>query len=92
MKMATITTKDLRVENLYEPWKADSNSIPIIEFFESVNEPAEMGRISAKCKVRLARWEMRGTARLFYLSHRQLRADDISYEEIRTAFFATISR
>ena len=59
------TTKDLGVTNLVEPCKGDSNSIPVWEFFESVNEAAEIGRLSSKDKVRLARLKLRGAARLF---------------------------
>jgi hypothetical protein len=47
--MAT-ATKDMWVANLVEPWKGDSNSVPFIEFFESINEAAEMGRLSSKNK------------------------------------------
>ena len=52
--MATVT-KDMWVENLVEPWRGNSNSMPVIEFFESINEAAEIGRLSSKDKVRLAR-------------------------------------
>ena len=83
--MATVT-KDMWVANLVEPWKADGNSIPVTEFFESINEAAEMGKLSAKDKVRLARLKLRGAARVFYSAQPQLRADDISYEDFRTAF------
>ena len=49
VKMAT-ATKDMWVANLVEPWKGDSNSIPVIELFESINEAAEMGRLSSRDK------------------------------------------
>jgi len=48
--MAT-ATEDIWVANLVELWKGDSNSIPVIEFFMSINEAAEMGRLSLKDKV-----------------------------------------
>jgi hypothetical protein len=64
----------------------DSNSIPVHEFFESINEAAKMGNFSAKDKVRLARLKLKGSARSFYATQMQLQADDISYEEFRTAF------
>jgi hypothetical protein len=35
-------TKDMWVANLVEPRKGDSDSISVIEFFESINEAAEM--------------------------------------------------
>jgi hypothetical protein len=82
--MAT-ATGDIWVANLVELWKGDSNSIPVIEFFLSMNEAAEMGRLSLKDKVRLARLKLRGAARMFYLAQLQLRADDITYEEFRAA-------
>ena len=62
------------VANLFEPWKGNSNSIPVIEFFGSINEAAEMGKQSSKDKVRLARLKLRGTARMFYSSRTQLKA------------------
>ena len=51
-----------------------------------MNEAAEMGRLSAKDKVRLARLKLIGAARVFYSSQPQLRADDVSYEKFPTAF------
>jgi len=51
----TTATKDMWVANLVEPRRGYSNSIPVIEFFESINEAAEMGRQSSKDKVYLAR-------------------------------------
>ena len=63
--MAT-ATKDMWVANLVEPWRGDSNSIPVSEFFESVNEAAEMGRLSAKDKVYLVKLKLKGPARVFY--------------------------
>jgi hypothetical protein len=74
------------VANLVEPWKGDSNSIPVIDFFESINEAAEMGRLSSKDKVRLARLKLRGAARTFYSAQSKLRADDVTYEEFRATF------
>jgi len=59
-------TKDMWVANLIEPWKGDSNSIPVTEFFESIDEATEMGRLSSKDKVRLARLKLKGAARVFY--------------------------
>jgi len=43
------------VANLVEPWRGDSSSISVIEFFENIEEAAEMRRLSSKDKVRLAR-------------------------------------
>jgi hypothetical protein len=45
--MAT-ATKGTWVANLVEPWNGYSNSIPVNEFFESINETAKMGRMSSK--------------------------------------------
>jgi hypothetical protein len=83
--MAT-ATKDMWVANLVEPWRGESNSMPVLEFFESINEAAEMGRLSSKDKVRLARLKIRGAARAFYSAQPQLKADDITYEEFRATF------
>ena len=45
-----------------------------------------MGRLLSKDKVRLARLKLRAASRIFYSAQPQLRADDISYEDFRTAF------
>lgn len=74
------------VANLLEPWKGDSNSIPVNEFFESINEAAEMGRLSAKDRMRLATLKLRGAVKTFYSSHPQLKGDDVTCEDFRTAF------
>jgi hypothetical protein len=86
MAVAPIVTKDMWVPNLVDSWKGESNSIKVLEFFVSINEAAEMGRLSSKDKVRLARLILRGAARTFYSSQPQLRADDIAYEEFLPAF------
>jgi hypothetical protein len=86
VKMATAATKDIVVANLVEPWKGDSTSISVIDFFESVNEAAEMGRLSSKDKVHLVRMKLRGIARAFYSAQPSLKADDCTYEELRTTF------
>jgi hypothetical protein len=75
VKMAT-ATKDMWVANLVEAWKGESNSIPVTEFFESINEAAEMGRLSSKDNIRLARLKLRGAARVFYSAQPRLKADD----------------
>ena len=81
-----MATKDLGVASLVEPWKGDSNSISVVEFFESINEAAEMGRLGTKDKIHLARLKLRGATRLFYSAQPLLRADDVSYEDFRTVF------
>jgi hypothetical protein len=83
--MAT-ATKDMWVTNLVDFWKGNSNSIPVVDFFELIDEAAKMGRLSPKDKVRLARLKIRGAAKLFYSAQPQLKAEDISYDEFRTAF------
>jgi len=60
------------VANLVEPWRGDSNSISAVDFFESIEEAAEMGRLSSKDKVNLAKLKLRGPARAFYSAQPQL--------------------
>ena len=57
-----------------------------MNFFESIDEAAEKGRLSSKDKVRLTRLKLRGAARLFYASQLELRADDVTYTDFRAAF------
>jgi len=52
--MAT-ATKDMWVANLVESWRGDSNSVPVVDFFESIDEAAEMGRLTAKIKIKGSR-------------------------------------
>ena len=66
-QLVTMTaTKDMWVANLVEPWKGESSSMPVTEFFESIVGAAEMGKLSLKDKVQLARLKLRGAARMFY--------------------------
>jgi hypothetical protein len=83
--MAT-AAKDMWVANLIEPWKGDQSSVPVHEFFEAIDEAAEMGRLSAKDKVRLARLKLRGVAKSFYSTQPELKGDDIEYVDFKTAF------
>jgi hypothetical protein len=62
--MAT-AAKDMWVANVIEPWRGDQSSVPVYEFFEAIDEAAEMGRLSIKDKLRLARLKLRGVAKLF---------------------------
>jgi hypothetical protein len=45
-----------------------------------------MGWLSSKDKVHLARLKSWGPARVFYSAQLQLRVDDVTFEEFRTAF------
>ena len=81
-----MATKDMWVANLVESWRVESNSLSVLEFFSSLNEAAEMGRLSSKDKVRLARLKLKGAARVFYSAQPQLQADNVTYEELRAAF------
>ena len=56
------------------------------EFFESINEAAEMGRLSSKDKVHLVKLKLKGPARAFYSVQTALKADDVTFAEFRTAF------
>jgi hypothetical protein len=73
--MAT-AAKDMCVANLVDPLKGDSGSIAVHEVFESINEAAEMGRLSSK-DVRLARLKLRGVAKAFYSAQSHLKDEDI---------------
>jgi len=53
-----MATKDLGVASLIEPWKGDGNGISAVEFFESVDEASELGKLTAKDKVRLAKLKL----------------------------------
>ena len=78
--------KDLSVANLVEPWKGDQSSISVYEFFEAIDEAAEMGRLSTKDKVRLARLKLRGVAKSFYSTQQGLKGDDVEYADFKTEF------
>jgi hypothetical protein len=45
-----------------------------------------MGRLSSKDKVHLVRLKLRSVAKAFYSTQPTLKADDCTYEELRTAF------
>jgi hypothetical protein len=83
--MAT-ATKDMWVANLVDSWRGDSNSISVYEFFETIEEAAEMGTLTSKDKIRLARLKLKGAARAFYSAQPQLKADDVTFEVFRLAF------
>jgi hypothetical protein len=55
-------------------------------FFESIDEAAEMGMLTPKDKVHLAKLKLKGTARSFYTAQSELRDDDVTYAVFRTAF------
>jgi hypothetical protein len=56
------------------------------DFFESINEAAELGKLSMKDKVRMARLKMRGPARIFYSTQPRLKAEGIDFAEFQTTF------
>jgi len=81
----TTATKDMWVANLIEPWRGDSNSMSVTEFFELIDEAAEMGRLIVKDKVHLAKLKLMGIAKAFYSAPPELRADDIKYAAFKAA-------
>jgi hypothetical protein len=83
--MAT-ATKDMWVANLVDCWKGEHGGISVYDFFEAIDEAAEMGRLSAKDKLRLARQKRKGTAKSFYSTHIELKSDDIEYADFKAAF------
>jgi hypothetical protein len=83
--MAT-ETKEMWVANLVESWRGDQSSVPVYEFFESIDEAAELGRLSAKDKLRLARLRLRGIAKAFYFTQPELKGDEIEYDDFKAAF------
>jgi hypothetical protein len=88
--MAT-ATKVMWVANLVETRRGDSNSVPVVDFFESIDEAAEMGRLTAKDKVHLAKLKLKGATRSFYTAQPELRTDDVTYAAFRTAFINRFS-
>jgi hypothetical protein len=85
MTMAT-AAKDMWVTNLVEIWRGEQGSVPVHEFFEAVDEAAEMGRLSTKDKLRLARLKLKGVAREFYTTQPGLKGDDVEYADFKAAF------
>jgi hypothetical protein len=83
--MAT-AAKDTWVANLVEPWRGDQSSVPVHEFFESIDEAAEMGRLSTKDKLRLARLKLRGIAKAFYSTQPGLKGDETEYLDFKAVF------
>jgi hypothetical protein len=79
--MAT-AIKDMWVANLVDCWKGEQGGVSVYDFFEA----AEMGRLSAKDKLRLARLKIRGTAKSFYSTQIELKSDDIEYADFKAAF------
>ena len=63
----------------------------LLNFFYSIDEAAEMGRLTAKDKVHLAKLKLKGAARLFYTAQAELRADDVTYAAFRTALINRFS-
>jgi hypothetical protein len=83
--MAT-AAKDMWVANLVDPWKGEQSGISVYDFFEIIDEAAEMGRLSTKDKLRLARLKLRGAAKCFYSTQLDLKGDDVEYADFKAAF------
>jgi len=49
-----------------------------LQIFESIDESAEMGRLTDKDKVHLAKLKLKVAARLFYTAQSELRVDDVT--------------
>jgi hypothetical protein len=59
---------------------------PCLNFFEAIDEAAEMGRLSTKDKLRLARLKLRGVAKNFYSTQQGLKGDDVEYTDFKAVF------
>jgi hypothetical protein len=66
---------------------AIATAYQLLNFFESIDEAAEMGKLTATDKVHLARLKLRGMAKSFYSAQPELKADDVTYAAFKTAFF-----
>jgi hypothetical protein len=66
MAIPTVATRVMGVVHLVEPWKGDGGSAPVTEFFGSIHMAAELGRLSAKDKIYLAKIKLKGPARTFW--------------------------
>jgi hypothetical protein len=89
MATAATAAKDMWVAwvaNLVETWRGEQNSVPVHEFFEAIDEAAEMGRLSTKDKLWLARLKLKGVAREFYARHSELKGGDIEYADFKAIF------
>jgi hypothetical protein len=83
--MAT-AAKDMWVANLVESWRGEQGSVPVHEFFEAIDEAAEMGQLSTKDKLRLSRLKLKGVAREFYTTQPGLKGDEVEYADFKAAF------
>jgi hypothetical protein len=83
--MATVA-KDMWVATLAEPWNGEQSSVPVYEYFEGIDEAAEMSRLSAKDKLLLAKLKLRGIAKSFDSTQPDLKSDEIKYADFKAAF------
>jgi hypothetical protein len=83
MTVVSAVTKDWWVANMVEPWNGEGNSTSIIEFFTFIDIAAEMGKLGAKDKVRLAKMKIKGPARVFWTSKSEMMSDDVTYERFK---------
>jgi hypothetical protein len=85
--MAT-AAKDMWVANLVEPSKGDQSSVPVHEFFKAIDKAAEMGRLSAKDNLRLARLKLRvrGVAKSLYSTQPELKGENVEYVDFKAVF------
>jgi hypothetical protein len=74
------------------PWKGDQSSVSVHEFFEAIAEAAEMGRLSTKDKLRLARLKLRGVAKNFYSTQSDLKGDDVEYADFKAVLYRGLKR
>jgi GTP cyclohydrolase II len=78
--------KDLSLISLVPKWSGLEASVPLEEFFSSIEGLAQIGRWDESDKIRIAVLKLKGAAKLFYNRCPQLHTQQVTWETFKAAF------
>jgi hypothetical protein len=78
--------KDLSLNYLVPKWSGTEASVPLEEFFSSIEGSAQIGRWDESDKIRIAVLKLTGAAKLFYNGCPELHEQQVTWETFKAAF------
>jgi hypothetical protein len=80
--------KDMSMVSLIPKWGGTEKSVPISEFFDTIEGAAKVGNWSPEDKIQIAILKLMDAAKTFYSGSVELHAADISWENFKRIFQA----
>jgi hypothetical protein len=78
--------KDLSLVSLIPKWSGTEKSVPLADFFESIESTARVGNWTETDKIQIAILKLTDSAKSFYSGNLELHSPDITWENFKVQF------